>query len=195
MNDDRNTYFVVKSQSRSHISKYKTMKVQYYKYQHNMSVSQHDTIRTCLRTSRARLSNTCCSSISSCCARWISRVAPMAPSWGAPERRSQPTDILLNFAIHRGTKNQRRKYSTLYRYMRPATCNKTLWNVMHHILQPLCVNLQINESECCTSNLTGKWYHKLNICTWNDTVDENFKVSLVGVSWKFSAMTISFLIL
>jgi hypothetical protein len=90
-------------------------------------------ILTCLRTSRARLSSTCCSSISSCCARWISRVAPIAPSCGVPERSNQPTDILLNFAIHRGTKNQRRRYRMLYRYMRPATCNGTLWYNIHYI--------------------------------------------------------------
>jgi hypothetical protein len=157
MHDDTNTYLSLKSQRRSHIDKYRTMKVQYFEYQQNISVSQDDTTPTCLRTSRARLSNTCCSSISNCCARCISSVAPIAPSCGAPERRSQPTDMLLNFAIHRGTKNQRRKYSTLYRYMRPATCNKTLWNFTHHTLQPLSANLHITDSECCTSNLNDNW--------------------------------------
>jgi hypothetical protein len=70
---------------------------------------------------------------------------------------------LLNFANHRGTKNQWRTYSTLYRYMRPATCNKTLWNFTQHTLQSLSVKLRISDSKSHTSNL--KSYQQLVTCT------------------------------
>jgi hypothetical protein len=146
------------------------MEAQYYKYQHNICPSQDDMTPTCLRTSRARLSNTCCSSISSCCARCISKVAPIAPSCGAPERRNQPTDMLLNFANHRGTKNQRRKYSTLYRYMRPATCNKTLWNLTHHILQSLeSLTLDVVHS---ILKVINNWYQKQHTHTSNYNMEK-----------------------